>query len=263
VPSAQPKVEHKAEAKTEPAPLTAGVIQTQPIGTVPGSSEPMKPVKVKTVQVKAGTMKLASAGPSQPTPPIAASAPQSITPETSSAVVAKAVEIAKPEPVRAEPARVEAARPELPPQPPGHGTGNGVLGVLPAATAAAAPVTAPQPVAVASAAPQPLPAPVAQPVAQAPQAMLSSAPVKPAVHTGWIVQVGALETEGEAQQRIEAARNSSRGLLNKADSFTEAVVAKDNRKLFRARFAGLERDQAEAVCKTLRRSDIVCITVRN
>jgi D-alanyl-D-alanine carboxypeptidase len=262
VPLAQPRFEHKAEAKTEPAPLTAGVIQTQPIGTVPGSSEPMKPVKVKTVQVKAGTMKLASAGPSQPTAPIAASAPQPIMPETSSAVVAKAVEIAKPEPVKSEPSRIEA-RAELPPQPPGHGTGNGVLGVLPAATAAAAPVTAPQPVAVASAAPQPLPAPAAQPVAQAPQAMLSSAPVKPAVHTGWIVQVGALETEGEAQQRIEAARNSSRGLLNKADSFTEAVVAKDNRKLFRARFAGLERDQAEAVCKTLRRSDIVCITVRN
>jgi D-alanyl-D-alanine carboxypeptidase len=257
VPPAQPR----AEAKIEPAPLTAGVIQTQAISTIPGSSEPMKPVRVKTVQVKAGGMKLASAGPSQPAPPIAASAPQPIVPETSSAVVAKAVEIAKPEPVKSEPARVEAARPELPPQPAGHGTGNGVLGVLPAsAVPAAAP--APQPVAVAAAAPQSLPAPVVQPVAQAPQAM-PSAPVKPAVHTGWIVQVGALETEGEAQARIEAARNSSRGLLNKADSFTEPVIARDNRKLFRARFAGLERDQAEAVCRTLRRSDIVCITVRN
>jgi len=51
--------------------------------------------------------------------------------------------------------------------------------------------------------------------------------------------------------------------LSKADSFTEPVIAKDNRKLFRARFAGLERDQAEAVCRALRRSEIVCITVRN
>jgi D-alanyl-D-alanine carboxypeptidase len=83
------------------------------------------------------------------------------------------------------------------------------------------------------------------------------------VHTGWIVQVGALETEAEAQQRIEAARNSSRGLLTKVDSFTETVIAKDNRKLFRARFAGLERDQAEAVCRALRRSDIACMAVRN
>ena len=45
--------------------------------------------------------------------------------------------------------------------------------------------------------------------------------------------------------------------------FTEPVVAKDNRKLFRARFAGLERDQAEAICRTLKRADISCITVRN
>jgi D-alanyl-D-alanine carboxypeptidase len=257
---AQSKVEQKAEPKVDPAPLTAGLIQTQPISTVPGSSEPMKPVKVKTVHVKAGAMKLASAGPSQPAPAITAGALQPAVPETSSAVVAKAAEVTRPEPIKSEPARVDAVRPELPPQPAGHGTGNGVLGVLPATTAPAAPAPAPQPVAVASAAPQPLPAPVAQPAVQAPQAMPPSASVK--VHTGWIVQVGALETEAEAQARIEAARNSSRGLLTKADSFTEPVVAKD-RQLFRARFAGLERDQAEAVCRALRRSDIVCITVRN
>ena len=262
-PAAHAKVEQKAEPRIEPAPLTAGVIQTQQIATVPGpSSEPMKPVKVKTVHVKAGTMKLASAGPSQPAPAIVANAPQPIVPETSNAVVAKATEVARPEPVRSEPSRIESARAEMPPQPPGHGTGNGVLGVLPAATASAPQAPAPQPVTVASAAPQPMPAPVAQqPVAQAPQAMPASAPVK--VHTGWIVQVGALETEAEAQARIDAARNSSRGLLTKADSFTEPVVAKDNRKLFRARFAGLERDQAEAVCRALRRSDIACMAVRN
>ena len=83
------------------------------------------------------------------------------------------------------------------------------------------------------------------------------------VHTGWIVQVGALESESEARQRIEAARNQAHGLLNKADPFTEPVVAKDDRKLFRARFAGLDRDQAEAVCRTLKRSDISCMTVHN
>ena len=97
-----------------------------------------------------------------------------------------------------------------------------------------------------------------------PQAIQQSGAIKPvATHVGWIVQVGALESEGEAQQRIEAARSQARGLLAKADPFTEQVVAKDNRRLFRARFAGLERDQAEAVCKALRRSDISCITVRN
>jgi D-alanyl-D-alanine carboxypeptidase len=84
-----------------------------------------------------------------------------------------------------------------------------------------------------------------------------------AVHSGWIVQVGALESEDEAQHRIEAARNQAHGLLSKADPFTEPVIAKGERKLFRARFAGLDRDQAEAVCKALKRADISCMTVRN
>jgi D-alanyl-D-alanine carboxypeptidase len=97
-----------------------------------------------------------------------------------------------------------------------------------------------------------------------PQVIQQNGAIKPVViHTGWIVQVGALESEDEAQHRIEAARNSAKGLLSKADPFTEPVIAKDNRKLYRARFAGLERGEAEAVCRMLRRSDISCITVRN
>jgi len=262
-----------AQAKVEPAPLSSGVIHTQPIAAIPGASEPMKPVKVKTLQVRAGSMKLASAGPSQPAPPpMTGAVPQKqpAVPETSNAVVARAAEITKPEPARAAPARAE-----LPPQPPGHGTGNGVLGVLPASSlAAAAPVAqqaapvaaaptapVPAPVAVASAQPAPPPAPPA-PAVQ-PQIIQQNGAIKPVVHTGWIVQVGALETESEAQQRIQAAKDTARGLLSKADSFTEPVIAKDNRKLFRARFAGLEREQAEAVCRALKRSDIPCITARN
>jgi D-alanyl-D-alanine carboxypeptidase len=245
-------------ARVEPAPMTSGVLQTQPLPLVPGSSEPMKPVRVKTVQVKAGATKLASAAPAQHAPPVTSAIPQPPAglPETSNAVVARAAEN------RVEPGRQEYAPPamrtELPPQPAGHGTGNGLLGVLPASSVtAAAPAPAPAAQLVAAASPAP------QPVAQ-PQAAQQDGAARPAaVHTGWIVQVGALESEDEAQKRIEAARSSARGLLTKADPFTEPVVAKDNRKLYRARFAGLERDQAEAVCRTLRRSDISCITVRN
>src|SRR3954454_2807877 len=57
------------QAKPEPAPLTSGVIQSQAISAIPGSSEPMKPVRVRTVQVKAGQMKLASAAPAQSAAP--------------------------------------------------------------------------------------------------------------------------------------------------------------------------------------------------
>jgi D-alanyl-D-alanine carboxypeptidase len=250
MPPAQPKVEQKIE----PAPLTNGVIQSQPLSIIPGSSEPMKPVKVKTVQVKAGTVKLASATPSQPAPPVTSAipAPRTEVAETSGAVVAKAeaarTELGRPEPAKSDLGKPENARAELPPQPPGFGTGNGILGVLPASSLP----TSRAPQAFASVEPART------------QSIQQSAPAKPAVtHTGWIVQVGALESEGEAQQRIEAARNSARGLLSKADPFTEPVTAKDNRKLYRARFAGLERDQAEAVCRTLKRAEISCITVRN
>jgi D-alanyl-D-alanine carboxypeptidase len=248
-------------AKPEPAPLTSGVIQTQAIAAIPGSSEPMKPVKVKTVQVKAGQLKLASAGSAQPVTAITNAIPPARpeVPETSSAVVAKAetnkAETNRAETNRPEPIRVEAARMEMPPQPVNHGTGNGLLGVLPASS------VPPSPSAQAMAYADPAPRAQLQPQ---PQIIQQNGAIRPAAaHTGWIVQVGALESEGEARQRIEAARNQARGLLAKADPFTEPVVAKGDRKLFRARFAGLDRDQAEAVCRTLKRSDISCIAVRN
>ncbi|WP_027573589.1 D-alanyl-D-alanine carboxypeptidase [Bradyrhizobium sp. WSM1743] len=259
MPPAQPKPEVRpTESKIEPAPLTNGVISSQPLSIIPGSSEPMKPVRVKTVQVKAGAVKVASAAPAQVgaqvgvqvAPPVTSTIPsRSDVAETSGAVVARADLINRPEAVsQPEAPKAEIARTELPRQPAGFGTGNGILGVLPAATAAAPAPAAPK---LASADP-------------APQPIQMSATTKPAVtHSGWIVQVGALESENEAQQRIDAARNSARGLLSKADPFTEPVVAKDNRKLYRARFAGLERDQAEAVCRTLKRAEISCITVRN
>lgn len=231
------------ESKIEPAPLTNGVISSQPLSLIPGSSEPMKPVRVKTVQVKAGAVKVASAAPTQVAPQVTNTiSPRTDVAETSGAIVARADTINKP-----EPARAEVARTEMPQQPAGFGTGNGILGVLPAATA-----------------PAPAPAAKLASVDPAPQPIQMSAITKPvATHSGWIVQVGALESESEAQQRIEAARSSARGLLSKADPFTEPVVARDNRKLYRARFAGLERDQAEAVCRTLKRADISCMTVRN
>jgi D-alanyl-D-alanine carboxypeptidase len=255
LPAPPAKVEQnkfEPQAKPEPAPLTSGVIQTPSISAIPGSAEPMKPVKVKTVQVKAGPMKLAAAGPSQSAvPPITSTIPaRPEIAETSSAVVANAAE------AKAEAAK-EALRAAMPQQPAGHGTGNGVLGVLPASSLTQPPSQASHQAMA-----------YADPAAHAqPQAVQQNDAVKPAapavVRTGWIVQVGALESEGEAKQRIDLARTKASALLSKADPFTETVVAKDNRKLYRARFAGLDRDSAEAVCRTLKRADISCMTVRN
>jgi D-alanyl-D-alanine carboxypeptidase len=241
------KFEAKSDARSEPAALTSGVIQTQSIAAIPGSSEPMKPVKVKTVQIKAGQVKLASAGSAQPATPVTNSiSARPEVPETSSAVVAKA-ETGKPDSNKLD----ISSKADMPPQPANHGTGNGVLGVLPASSVPSASPS--QAMAYAD------PAPHSQP-----QTIQQNGAIKSeATHTGWIIQVGALESESEARQRIDAARSQAHGLLNKADPFTEPVVAKGERKLFRARFAGLDRDQAEAVCRTLKHSDISCITVRN
>lgn len=227
--------------KPEPGPLNSGVIHSEAIAAIPGSSEPMKPVRVRTVQVKSGQYKLASAGGEQPAPPA-----------TTNAIVARS------EPTARSPETTNSlyARSEMPRQPAGFGTGNGLLGVLPASGAAQGGTQ----MAYADPAPRSAPAPQAP----APQTVQQGGAIKaPATHTGWIIQVGALESESEARIRLDAAREQARGLLGKADPFTEAVVGKGDRKLYRARFAGLDREKAEAVCKTLKRSEISCITIKN
>ncbi|MBR1223243.1 serine hydrolase [Bradyrhizobium sp. U87765 SZCCT0131] len=220
-------------AKPTPAPLTSGVI-SQPLPIVPGSAEPMTPVRVKTVQIKSGQTRVASAAPSQVAAPAAtASIPpaRADVAETSNSVVAKVA--------------------ELPPQNPKYGTGQGILGVLPAsalqqhsqtmayadpARAAPAPVTAA--------------APAAQP-----------APSSSRARSGWIIQVGALQSETEAKQRLDAARSAAT-VLGKADPFTEEV-SKGGKSFYRARFAGLDKDSAETACRTLKRNEISCIAIRN
>jgi len=220
-----------AEPKPEPGPFNSGSIDSKPLVIIPGSAEPMKPVRVKTVMVKSAPIKLASAGAAPPvTSAIPAARPEPA--ETTSAAVARSE--AKPQPVV---------------QPAGYGTGQGVLGVLPASS-----VSPKNAQAMASA------EPVAPPQTAAVQ---QNGAIKPVAHTGWIIQVGALETEGEARKRLDAAREHASGLLGKADPFTETVSAKGDRKLYRARFAGLEREEAEAVCRKLKRSEISCFTIKN
>ncbi|RED32632.1 D-alanyl-D-alanine carboxypeptidase [Rhodopseudomonas thermotolerans] len=222
--------EQRAETKPEPGPFNSGTIETKPLVIIPGSAEPMKPVRVKTVQVKSAPIKLASAVAA---PPVTSAIPPARRDpaETSNAAIA----------------RVEA-RPESIPQPAGHGTGQGVLGVLPASSL---PSKNSQALAY------------AEPAAAPPPSVQQQGAIKTVNHTGWIVQVGALESETEARKRLEAAREHASGLLGKADPFTETVTTKGDRKLYRARFAGLERDEAEAVCRKLKRSDISCFTIKN
>jgi len=86
-----------------------------------------------------------------------------------------------------------------------------------------------------------------------------------AAHSGWIIQVGALDSEREARQRLSAVQAKVGRILGHADPFTEPVV-KGDKTLYRARFAPLQKDQkdeAEAICRQLKRNDIDCMIVRN
>ncbi|EGP07152.1 D-alanyl-D-alanine carboxypeptidase [Afipia clevelandensis] len=277
--------------KPAPAPLTSGVIAAQTMAAIPGSAEPMTPVRVKTVQVRMGQTRVASAAPGHA--PVATSAIPPIrteVAETSKAVVARA-EIkaeAKPEVKaadrRAEPWPVASAQPAgdfpapLPAQPKtSNGIGQGIIGAVPApapsvqtaaysdpsrgappttlgAQAAALHTSAIPQQPVQQAAPAPAPQPV--------QAIQHNGAIKATARSGWIIQVGALETESEARQRLNVARGNASKLLGDAEQFTE-TVSKGNKTLYRARFAGLNQDSAEAACRTLKRSDISCIAIRN
>lgn len=281
--------------KPAPAPLTSGVIASQTLAAIPGSSEPMTPVRVRTVQVRMGQTKVASAAPAAaPVTTHAIPAPRSPeVAETSKAVVAKAD--IKPEikatDRRAEPWPVASAQPAgdfpapLPAQPnTSNGIGQGIIGSVPASSppsaqtatytdpARGAPPTTLGAQAAAlqtSAIPQqqPAPQPVQQaaltaPAPQPAQAVQHNGAIKATARSGWIIQVGALETESEARQRLNAARGSASKLLSDAEQFTE-TVSKGNKTLYRARFAGLNQDSAEAACRTLKRSEISCIAIRN
>jgi D-alanyl-D-alanine carboxypeptidase len=206
--------------KEQPVVALRGAAPAMPAPTAPalGSTDPIKPVAVKTVTVKAGGMRTASLSPLPSDSRKLAPSP------TSTASVTNIVTV----------------KGETPPLPPPPGAKPGVLGVLPAKT----------PAKLASASDNvPLPA-AAEPTA------------KPKIAGGWMIQVGAFPDENEAKQRLSSAQSKAKELLGRADPFTEKV-AKGDKALYRARFAGLEKDQAENACKHLKRSEIPCMLLKN
>ena len=90
-----------------------------------------------------------------------------------------------------------------------------------------------------------------------------AAPPVPSVHySGWIIQVGAFDVEREARDRLNAVQAKVGEKLKHASPFTEAVVTGD-KTFYRARFAGIQKDDAEAICRQLKRNDIACMTIKN
>jgi len=74
-----------------------------------------------------------------------------------------------------------------------------------------------------------------------------------------IIQIGALESEAEAQERLRAARQYAQPLLNNAREYIE-LVDKGSKRLYRARFA-VDSDMVTAVCVMLKKANVPCIAV--
>jgi D-alanyl-D-alanine carboxypeptidase len=79
---------------------------------------------------------------------------------------------------------------------------------------------------------------------------------------GWMIQVGAFDVEKDAKERLSVAQAKATAQLGEASPFTEPVV-KGDKTLYRARFAGLDKSQAETACKHLKRSEIPCMLLKN
>jgi len=175
-----------------------------------GSTEPMRPLPVKTFSVKPG-------------------ATQAVTAQ---AVTAQAL---PPAPVGAQNTsdQEDMGDAALPPKP--VGARPGVLGVMTARNDKHAPTKL---------------AAVKE----------TTSSIKP--RSGWIIQLGAFPDKNEATQKLARAKSRAAKFLAKADPFTEPVT-KGNTTLYRARFAGLKQQQAEAACRYLKQNHFDCIMIRN
>ena len=107
-----------------------------------------------------------------------------------------------------------------------------------------------------------LPAKVASTSDTLPVAAAAPEPVAKPRSGGWMIQVGAFPDENEAKQRLNSAQDKAKDQLGHAEPFTERTT-KGDKALFRARFAGLDKDQAETACKNLKRSEIPCMLLKN
>ncbi len=141
---------------------------------------------------------------------------------------------------------------------PPPGTRPGAIAGLPShITTGSVAEAAPAP--AAAAAPPPSAAPVTP---AAPHGSAPAAAPQTQTHVGWMIQVGAFAAEGEAKQRLSSAQSKAARFLARADAFTESV-SKGESIWYRARFAGLGKEQAEAACKYLKHNDVDCMTIKN
>ena len=264
----------------DPAPTSAAApTEAIPVPIARPAIDPIKPIQVKTIKVKLGLTQVAASA----SPPGASASGQVVedgdrdrTPPATAAPQAAAPPQTKAEPSPAPAQRsstLPATAPAAPQRPPEHDLiaealretalaqrsaapppRSGMPAVLlPREAALAAPRREPERDVIAEALRKPAPPQSAPHPATQPAAPL---------HSGWIIQVGAFDVEREARDKLSAVQAKAARILGSASPFTEAVVVGD-KTLYRARFAGMQKDQAEAICRQLKRNDIACMTIKN
>jgi D-alanyl-D-alanine carboxypeptidase len=217
-----PPVQAKSQIAEQAAPIPPRANEVTAAVT-PGSKAPITPVKVKTVTVKLVPPKNAPTAKPEPKPePMPSVAVAQAA--TSDEALAETLAAAAPIDPPAPPAAAPA---------PAH---PGVLGKLPAMISAAKDVAVPA-------------------------AKADEIPTHHTTRGGWAIQIGAYEDEGEAKQKLTTAKDKVSQVLKKAEAYIERTV-KGATTYYRARFAGLDRDQAETACKRLKRQDVACMALK-
>jgi len=196
----KPVIEQKVASAPPPLPPVAP--------PVPGSTDPIRPIPVKTIMVQPGIMRTASLTP-----------------------LPSASRKLRPAPATTNPANITTiATVKSEPPPPAKSAS------APTIRIASADASVPAPAA-------------AQELAAKPRG-------------DWMIQVGAFDVEKDAKMRLTIAQDKAKAQLSAANPFTEPV-AKGDKTLYRARFAGLEKSQAERACMHLKRSEIPCMLLKN
>lgn len=85
---------------------------------------------------------------------------------------------------------------------------------------------------------------------------------KQAHKAGWMVQIGAYDSEKAARAALQKAKDKGGSVVGQVDGFTETVGVASGR-LWRARFAGfVDQKRAEDACRALKRKDFACLALR-
>ena len=102
---------------------------------------------------------------------------------------------------------------------------------------------------------RPTAVPISAPAAAAPVAVA-------ATPSRLEIQVGAFQTSAEAERQVTLVRAKAASLLQGRSPLV-VPVQKENRQLYRARFAGFEAKSAAAACLELRRLAVDCFVMRS